>query len=94
MVSVEREQVVEIRSDVANAPQLGLPRAKHNHGIDHAVDRADGVLSDVSERNASVLDLQILEQQQAFRQMLKCGKGIQQSIDDQRSRHAVSCLLV
>src|SRR5260221_2221280 len=84
-VSVEREQVVEIRPEVADAPQLSLARAKNNHGVDDAIDRADGVLSDVRERDASVFDLEILEQQQAFRQMSKCRERIQESVDDQRS---------
>src|SRR5207244_10208659 len=37
---VEREQVVQVRSHLPDAPQLGLTRAESDRGVEHAGPRA------------------------------------------------------
>src|SRR6266404_8757382 len=93
-MAVEREQVIEIRGQIANAPQLCLARAERNERVDYAVDRADYVFADVSDHDAPIFELKTFEQEQAFRYVAKRGERIQQPLDDQRPRHAVSGLLV
>jgi len=61
-VAVERENEVEIRGQIANAPQLCLARAEHDHRTGQAVDGADDVFADVGDHNASIFELKTFEQ--------------------------------
>src|SRR5207302_2445669 len=62
-VSVEREQVVQVRSDIPDAPQLGLARLERDRGVKLAVHGALGVVADSATHDFPVPDLRVLEQQ-------------------------------
>src|SRR2546422_608261 len=93
-VTVERELVIQVRSDIPNAPQLRLAGAERNRGIEHAVHRAYGVVADLAMHDLPAPDLRILQQQYVLSQIAQLRKRIEQPLDDQCAGHAVSHLLI
>src|SRR5207245_5818487 len=45
-VTVEREQVIQVRSDIPNAPQLRLAGMGLNRGMERAISRTSAVVAD------------------------------------------------
>src|SRR2546425_13180617 len=93
-MSVEREQVVQIRTDIPDAPQLGLAGAKGNRGTEHPVHRAYGVVADLTMHDLPAPDLRILEEQHVLGQTAQLRKRVEQALDVARPGHAVSHLLI
>src|SRR5437899_4993881 len=89
-VSVEREQVIQVRSDIPDAPQLGLAGAERNRGIEHPVHRAYSVVADLAMHDFPATDLRVLEQAHVLRQVAQLWERVEQAFDDERAGHAVS----
>src|SRR6185312_6536252 len=88
-VSIERERVVQVRSNIPDAPQLRFARAQRDRGIEHPVHRAHGVVADPAMHDLPVPDLGVLEQQYVLGQTAQLRKRVEQALDDQRTGHAV-----
>src|SRR5881628_1987564 len=81
-VSVEREQVIQVSSDIPDAPKLGLAGTERNRGIEHAVQRAYGVVADPAMHDLPAPDLRVLEQQHVLGQVAQLRKRVQQTLHD------------
>ena len=93
-VTVEREQVIQVRSDIPNAPQLRLAGTERNRGIERAIHRAHGVVADPAMHDLPAPDLRVLQQQYVLSQIAQLRKRIEQPLDDQCAGHTVSHLLI
>ena len=93
-VPVEPQQVVQVRSDIPDAPQLRLARAQRDRGVAQAVHRADGVVADPTMHDLPTADLRVFEQQQVLGHLAQLWKRVEQAFDDQRTGHTVSHLLI